>query len=180
MQIEPLSIRGAYLVHLETHEDPRGWFARTFCAETFRAAGLESDIRQTNLSWNAHTGTLRGLHYQIEPWGEAKLITVVRGRIFDVAADIRRDSPTFGKIVTTELDATAPVALYLDRGLAHGFLTLQDDTLIHYSMFNTYHPEAARGVRWDDPVLAIPWPGKPSSISERDQKWPTLEQLNEH
>ena len=176
MKFEPLDLDGVWLIHSEAAFDSRGWFARTFCREEFSSHGLELDVQQANLSWNRARGTLRGLHYQVEPWAEAKLISVLTGEIFDVAVDLRHGSPTYGRSCYLTLSEGDQRRLYIPRGFAHGFQTLTDNVLIHYTMFGVYHPEAARGIVWNDPELGIPWPLRPTVVSERDRDWPRLEQ----
>lgn len=168
-------VDGAYLVDLEPHEDQRGSFARTFCQEEFQRQGLPTQIRQSNLSNNPYQGTLRGLHYQVEPHCEAKLIRVVRGRVYDVIVDLRKESPTFCQWFGTYLDDQECKAIFVPGGVAHGFLTLLKNTLIFYEMFEFHHPESARGIRYDDPLLDIHWPAEIKVISEKDQHWPNFQ-----
>jgi dTDP-4-dehydrorhamnose 3,5-epimerase len=172
MIFEPTPIAGAVVVRLEKREDDRGHFARTFCREEFRRAGLAFDVSQCNVSWNRARGTLRGLHYQQAPHAEAKLVACTRGRIHDVALDVRRGSPTFGKHVACVLDGRNGLMLYLAPGLAHGFVTLEDDSEVAYWMSAPYRPESSAGVRYDDPRFAIPWPEPVRFVSERDRTWP--------
>jgi dTDP-4-dehydrorhamnose 3,5-epimerase len=161
---------GAWVLEPEEIEDERGWFARTFDAEEFRARGLNADIVQCNASLNHRAGTVRGMHYQAEPHGESKLVRCVRGAIFDVAVDLRPDSPTYSDWHGVQLSADNRLAFYIPAGLAHGFQTLEEDTEVHYLMGNPYVSEAGRGVRWDDPAFGIEWPaaGGGRIISERD------------
>jgi dTDP-4-dehydrorhamnose 3,5-epimerase len=171
----PLS--GAWVLELEELGDDRGWFARTFDAEEFRARGLNPDVVQCNASFNHRAGTLRGMHYQAEPHGESKLVRCVRGRIFDVAVDLRPDSPTYSDWHGVQLSADNRLAYYIPAGLAHGFQTLTDDCEVLYQMGDPYVPEAGRGVRWDDPAFAIEWPvldGK-RTISEKDSSYPDFQ-----
>lgn len=149
---------GAWVLELEEIEDERGWFARTFDAEEFRARGLNPDVVQCNASFNRRSGTLRGMHYQAEPHGESKLVRCVRGTIFDVAVDLRPASETYRDWHGVQLSAENRLAFYIPAGLAHGFQTLTDDSEVLYQMGNPYVPEAARGVRFDDPAFAIVWP----------------------
>ncbi len=171
----PLS--GAWAIELEEIEDERGWFARTFDAEEFRARGLNHDIVQCNASFNLRSGTLRGMHYQAEPHGESKLVRCVRGAIFDVAVDLRPDSPTYRGWHGVQLSADNRLAFYIPAGLAHGFQTLKDSSEVLYQMGNPYVPEAARGVRYDDPAFAIEWPAAKGgrTVSERDASYPQLQ-----
>jgi dTDP-4-dehydrorhamnose 3,5-epimerase len=171
----PLS--GAWAIELEEIEDERGWFARTFDAKEFRARGLNPDVVQCNASFNARRDTLRGMHYQAEPHGESKLVRCVRGAIFDVAVDLRPNSPTYRDWHGVQLSADNRLAFYLPAGLAHGFQTLTDNSEVLYQMGDPYIPEAGRGVRWDDPAFGIEWPVLEGerTISEKDSSYPYLE-----
>jgi dTDP-4-dehydrorhamnose 3,5-epimerase len=162
------------VVEPERHTDERGFFARTWCADEFAAAGLPDWFVQTSVSWNEHRHTLRGMHWQAEPHGEGKLVRCTRGAILDVGVDMRSDSPTYLRHVAVRLDEENRRALFLAPGLAHGFLTLEADTEVLYQMDTPYVPEAARGARWDDPAFAIAWPAAPEVISERDRTYPDL------
>jgi dTDP-4-dehydrorhamnose 3,5-epimerase len=168
---------GAWVIELEELGDERGWFARTFDAQEFRARGLNPDVMQCNASFNIRRDTLRGMHYQAEPHGESKLVRCVRGRIFDVAVDLRRDSPTYRDWHGVELSAENRLAFYIPAGLAHGFQTLTDDCEVLYQMGHRYVPEAARGVRWDDPAFGIEWPEPPGKliVSTKDRAYTYLE-----
>ncbi len=172
MKFRHTRIPGVIRIDLEPQADERGSFARTYCEATFRQHGLEPVGIQCSISVNAKRGTLRGLHYQAPPAAEAKLVRCVRGRLFDVAVDLRPDSPAFRQWLGLELDAEAGEALYIPRGCAHGFLTLADDTAVYYQMGTEYAPEFARGVRWNDPAFGISWPFEPLHISERDASFP--------
>jgi dTDP-4-dehydrorhamnose 3,5-epimerase len=166
---------GAYVVELEPLGDERGWFARTFDAAAFEQLGLDARVSQCNASFNARAGTLRGLHFQAEPHGEAKLVRCTRGAVYDVIVDLRPDSPAFRRWFGVELRAGGTASLFVPAGLAHGFQTLEDASEVHYQMSYHYVPEAARGVRWDDPAFGIEWPEPPASgrvISERDAGYP--------
>jgi dTDP-4-dehydrorhamnose 3,5-epimerase len=165
---------GAYVVELEPIEDERGWFARTFDAAAFEELGLDAAVVQCNASFNRRAGTLRGMHYQAEPHGEAKLVRCTRGAIFDVIVDLRPWSATTCRWFGIELRAGDAASLFVPAGFAHGFQTLGDDTEVHYQMSHRYVPEAARGVRWDDPAFGIEWPEPPASgrvISDRDRSY---------
>ena len=175
MRFVPLGIPGAYLVEIEPRADERGAFARTFCAREFAEHGLDGRLVQASLSTNARRGTLRGLHWQAEPHAEAKLVRCVRGRIYDLLVDVRPDSHIFRQHLAVELDAEARNAVYLPPGVAHGFLTLEDDCEVHYAMSEFHAPEAARGARWDDPAFGIVLPEPVAVISERDRSWPDFE-----
>lgn len=153
-------------------EDARGLFARTFDAATFVTAGLPSQWLQCNTSWNRHRGTLRGMHFQAAPFLEAKLVRCTRGRIYDVALDLRPESPTYQRWFATELTECNRQALAIPGGCAHGFMTLEDNCEVFYMMSEIYVAELAGGVRWNDPSFAIEWPAAPSVISERDASWP--------
>ena len=176
MRLLETPIPGAWVIEPELLGDERGWFARTFDADEFRARGMNPQVVQCNASFNARRGTLRGMHYQAEPHGESKLVRCVRGAIFDVAVDLRADSPTYRGWHGVELSEENRAAFYIPAGLAHGFQTMTDNTEVLYQMGYPYVPEAARGVRWDDPAFAIVWPalqGEPV-ISEQDSSYPDL------
>ena len=172
MIFHPLPVAGAFRLELARQEDERGFFARTFCAREFAARGLASHWVQCNLSFNSRRGTLRGLHYQVPPHAEAKLVRCTRGRVHDVLVDLRPDSPTCRQHAALLLDADERQQVYIPPGVAHGFLTLTDDCELFYQMSEFYEPAAARGVRWNDPAFAIPWPEPPVVISERDANYP--------
>jgi dTDP-4-dehydrorhamnose 3,5-epimerase len=161
---------GAWVIEPEEIEDERGSFARTFDAGEFRERGLNQDVVQCNASFNHRAGTVRGMHYQAAPHGESKLVRCVRGAIFDVAVDLRPDSPAYSDWHGVRLSADNRLAFYIPAGFAHGFQTLTDSSEVLYQMGNRYVPEAAKGVRWDDPAFAIEWPALEGEriISERD------------
>lgn len=169
MRFEPTPLEGAWVVALDAQRDERGWFSRTFSREEFEAHGLEPDVVHANTSFNARAGTLRGMHYQADPHGEAKLVRCTRGAIYDVIVDLRRDSPTFRGWYAIKLRPDAEPMLYAPPGLAHGFQTLEDASEVSYLMSHEYVPSAARGVRWDDPAFGIEWPPAERVISERDR-----------
>jgi dTDP-4-dehydrorhamnose 3,5-epimerase len=175
MMFRETLLREVYKIDLETLEDERGLFARSYCWREFQAHGLNPKVVQCNVSYNRSRGTLRGMHYQDGADGEAKLIRCVRGALYDVAVDIRADSPTFRQWIGFELRAEpgrpSPM-LYLPEGVAHGFLTLEDDTEVFYQMSAFYAPAAARGFRWNDPVFSVEWPEPIRVISDRDQNYP--------
>jgi dTDP-4-dehydrorhamnose 3,5-epimerase len=162
-------IAGTFLVDLDRREDARGFFARAFCEREFASHGLVSRFVQVNDSLSVARGTLRGVHYQLAPKAETKLIRCVRGALFDVVLDLRRGSPTFGRSFGAELTAENRRMMYVPKGLAHGFLTLADDTEAFYLVDELYAPEQERGIRWNDPRFAIEWPFTPSVVSEKDQ-----------
>ena len=173
MKFVPGRLAGLYLVRLQKIEDGRGFFARSFCADEFRALGLDPAVVQCNLSFNRRRGTLRGMHFQAEPHAEAKLVRCQRGRIYDVAVDLRAGSPTFGQWEAFELGEEGD-ALFIPAGFAHGFQTLIDDVEVHYQMSSRYEPAAARGVRWNDAALGIRWPLAEVIVSDRDRGYPDL------
>ena len=172
MIFSPTVLPGAYIVDIEPRMDERGFFARAWCQEEFSAHGINPHLVQCNISQNRIAGTLRGMHYQIAPAAEAKLVRCTRGAIHDVIIDLRTDSPTFLQHVSVKLTAAAYTMLYVPEGFAHGFLTLADDTEVFYQMSEFYTPECARGVRWNDPQFSIQWPGSVRSISQRDASYP--------
>lgn len=172
MKIRPGDLQGVHVVEIEALEDARGMFARTFCADEFRRHGLDTRIAQCGLSVSRRRGTLRGLHYQAAPYGEAKLVRCVQGAAYDVALDLRPASPTYRRWIALELDARSRIALYLPEGVAHGYQTLENDTEMHYQMSVSHHPEAARGVRWNDPAFCIRWPIANPILNERDDTYP--------
>jgi dTDP-4-dehydrorhamnose 3,5-epimerase len=164
-----LTLQGVFLVSLEAREDTRGFFSRLFCNLEFRSHGLEFEIVQINNSGSRRAGTLRGLHYQVAPHGEQKLVRCVRGSVFDVAVDLRRSSPTFGHWAGHTIDAASREMMFIPRGCAHGYLTLEDDTELIYATSAPYVSEAERILRWNDPAFSISWPIEPGIISEKDR-----------
>lgn len=168
MRFTPTSIEDVVVVDLEPASDERGYFARLHCPQAFAAAGHGFVPQQTSLSRNIHAGTLRGMHYEASPHEEAKLVRVTRGRIFDVAIDLRPGSPTFRRWTGVELSAENGRALLIGEGMAHGFVTLEDETDVLYQINRIFEPGHGRGVRWDDPAFGIDWPVMPQVISERD------------
>ena len=175
MILRPTMLAGACIIEPEAHADERGFFARMYGEAEFRALGLEPCGRQWSVSYNKRRGTLRGLHYQAEPHGETKLVRCVIGAVFDVIVDLRPGSATYGKWVGVELSQANRLALYIPKGMAHGFQTLADDSELLYGITPDYVPNAARGVRWDDPTIAIAWPLPPVNLSPRDAALPLLE-----
>lgn len=171
MEIRPTALPGVMTVTAAAHRDERGSFARTYDAAAFAAAGLPVAWPQCNTSCNARRGTLRGLHYQAAPRPDPKLVRCVRGRIFDVVVDLRRDSPAFRRWIGIELSYEHSDALFVPAGCAHGFLTLADDCELFYMMGELYVPDLARGVRWNDPAFAVAWPFEPVTISDRDASY---------
>jgi dTDP-4-dehydrorhamnose 3,5-epimerase len=173
MKFTATGIQGVWLLEMERHYDDRGWFGRTWCAEEFRARGLEDVPVQCSSSFNLRRGTLRGMHYQAAPHEEAKVVRCSRGAAFDAALDLRVHSATFCQWVSVELTPDNGLALYVPKGCAHGFQTLEDNTEILYSITEKYYPEAGRGVRWDDRRFAIKWPLPDQAIlSPRDAGYP--------
>lgn len=165
-------LAGAWLLEPERFKDERGHFARTFCREDFAARGLDPGIAQCSVSFNHRRGTLRGLHFQAAPHEEVKLVRCTRGAVWDVVVDLRPGSPTFKRHFAAVLSAERGTALYVPRGFAHGFLTLEDGTEVFYQISEPYAPESARGYCWDDPAFGIPWPEAPAVISDRDRALP--------
>jgi dTDP-4-dehydrorhamnose 3,5-epimerase len=178
MQFEPLPLTGAYRISLQRHTDERGFFARRFCAAEFAERGLQADFVQRSISFNTRRGTLRGLHFQAAPHGETKLVRCTRGAAFDVIVDIRQDSATYGQWHAERLSAENRQILYIPEGFAHGFQTLEDDTELDYEIFPTYVPDAAKGVRWDDPEIGIGWPIAEMTLSDRDRQLPILRSIS--
>jgi dTDP-4-dehydrorhamnose 3,5-epimerase len=168
-------LAGAYVIDVDRSPDERGFFARTWSAEEFEEHGLNSRIVQCSISFNEKRGTLRGMHYQEEPHGETKLVRCTAGAIHDVIVDLRPGSPTFRKPFAVELSADNRKMLYIPKKFAHGFITLTDAAEVFYTMGNGYVPEAARGLRWNDPALGIEWPLQPAVIAQRDAEWPLID-----
>lgn len=171
-------LKGAYIIDLEKHEDDRGFFARSWCQREFMAKGLSAQFVQCNISFNKQRGTVRGMHYQVPPCAEDKLVRVTQGSIFDVIVDLRPDSETFLKWYGAELTQENHRALYVPKGFAHGFQTLLDDTEVFYQMSEFYAPEKGRGICWDDPLLDIRWPLPVKVISKRDLSYSFISILN--
>jgi dTDP-4-dehydrorhamnose 3,5-epimerase len=172
MRFTETGVSGAYLIDPDPHGDDRGFFARLWCREEFGAKGLRPMIAQCNNAFTARRGTLRGLHYQVAPYEEVKIVRCVRGAIFDVYVDLRPDSATYLRWFGAELTAENRRLMYVPEGCAHGYLTLADDTELIYFVSQSYHPEAERGVRWNDPRFGIKWPAVESlTISAKDEQW---------
>jgi dTDP-4-dehydrorhamnose 3,5-epimerase len=176
MRFQETSIRGVTLITPDRFDDERGFFARTWGQDEFEAHGLDAQIVQRNLSFNRSAGTLRGMHFQLAPYSEIKLVSCLIGAVYDVAVDIRRDSPTFGKWFGAELRATDGAMLYVPEGCAHGYLTLEPNSVVEYLISEFYHPELSGGLRWDDPFIGIRWPSRPTIMNDRDRTWPDFEQ----
>ena len=174
MRFTPTRLSGAFILDPERREDARGHFARTFCRREFEAHGLKPDIAQANAAWNARKGTLRGMHYQVAPAAETKLVRCTRGALWDVIVDLRPESPTFLEHVGVELSAENGRQLFVPELFAHGYITLADDTEAAYQVGEFYAPDAERGIRFDDPALGIAWPIPVTVISEKDAAWPAF------
>jgi dTDP-4-dehydrorhamnose 3,5-epimerase len=174
LRVSSTALPGVMLVEAAPHADARGLFARTYDRGAFAAAGLPTEWPQCNISWNRARGTLRGMHFQHPPFAEPKLVRCTRGHVFDVTIDLRRDSPAFRRWVGVELCWQRRNAMFIPSGCAHGFLTLEDDCEIFYMMGAEYRPEAAGGLRWNDPAIAVEWPFAPVGISDRDATWPDV------
>jgi dTDP-4-dehydrorhamnose 3,5-epimerase len=174
MIISKTAIEGPAVIDLDLRSDDRGFFARTFCIEEFGAAGLQTVVEQCNLSGNYRAGTLRGMHFQIAPHPEAKLVRCIRGAIVDIIVDMRPESPTRLQHVAVELTADNRRAFYVPPYFAHAYQTLTDDTEVMYQVSGSYEPSAERGLRHDDPVLGIQWPLPVSVISAKDASWPLI------
>ncbi|MBI5418633.1 MAG: dTDP-4-dehydrorhamnose 3,5-epimerase [Deltaproteobacteria bacterium] len=166
------ALKGAYVIDLQPMEDERGYFARSFCRKEFAQYGLKFDVAQCNVSFNRKKGTLRGMHFQLPPKAEAKLVRCARGSIYDVIVDLRSNSPTYCRWTALELTESNLKMFYIPEGFAHGFQTLSDDTEVFYQMFEFYSPEHASGVRWDDPAFGIRWPLDNPVISRKDRSYP--------
>jgi dTDP-4-dehydrorhamnose 3,5-epimerase len=168
-------LHGAFIIDLHRHEDERGFFARTFCRREFEAHGLNTDIVQCNISHSLRKGTLRGMHFQLPPMQEVKLVRCIRGALFDAIVDLRQNSPTFRQWTGVELTAGSGRSLYVPGGFGHGILTLVDDTELHYQISQFYDPDLGAGVRYNDPAFGIEWPIEPAIINERDRTWPDFD-----
>ena len=175
MVFEKLGFEGAYLVELECHKDERGFFARTFCEDEFGANGLIGRFAQSSISFNERRGTVRGMHFSAAPHQETKLVRCTAGAIHDIIVDLRVQSPTYLVAISVELSAKNRRALYIPKDVAHGFQTLQDETEVLYMIDKPFVPEAARGVRWNDPAFRVEWPLPITMISQKDLQfsdWP--------
>jgi dTDP-4-dehydrorhamnose 3,5-epimerase len=179
MRFVETSVQGAYVVEPERTEDERGFFARTFDAAEFESRGLVPDVAECSVAYNDHRHTLRGMHYQQEPYGEAKLVRCTRGSVYDVAVDLRPGSSTYLGWAAVELSAENGRSFYIPRGCAHGYLTTTDMVELHYQISAPFAPDAAAGVRWDDPAVSVDWPAPPRVISARDASYPDLQTKSE-
>ncbi len=171
MLFTELQLKGAYLIQIEEKSDDRGFFARSWCQNEFKRQGLNPKLVQCNISFNKFEGTLRGMHYQVAPYEEAKLVRCTMGAIYDVIIDLRPKSITFKKWIAVELTAENRYTLYVSEGFSHGFQTLSDNTEVFYQMSEFYHPECARGIRWNDSMIGIKWPIENPILSERDKSY---------
>ncbi len=172
-----LSLQGAYILELQPRTDERGFLARTFCRQELAEYGLDTCIAQCSISFNIQRGTIRGMHYQVSPYAEAKLVSCTKGSVYDVIIDLREDSATYLKWEAVILSEQNRSMLYVPQGFAHGFQTLQDNSEIFYQISEFYHPESARGLRWNDPELGIPWPLADKIVSRRDNSFPLLDEM---
>jgi dTDP-4-dehydrorhamnose 3,5-epimerase len=175
MIFAPTPLDGPFLIDLEKRGDDRGFFARAFCSREFREHGLADRFRQVNNSVSSEKGTLRGLHYQLPPSAEVKLVRCIRGALYDLILDLRPESPTFKRAWGTELTAENRRMLYVPEGFAHGFVTLEDDTEAFYFVTAEYDPERERGVRWNDPAFDLQWPIEPTVLSDKDAGLPDFD-----
>ena len=175
MKFTALELPGSYIIEREDLVDNRGFFARTFCREEWSRKGIDFEIKQCNVSWSKKQGTLRGLHFQKPPHAEIKLISCLKGAIWDCIVDVRPDSPTYRRHFGMELSAFGKM-LYIPEGFAHGFQSLEDDSVVEYKVSTFYAPEAEAGLRWDDPKLRIAWPScQNRTISDKDANWALLD-----
>lgn len=174
MQFTATSVQGAFVIDLKRIVDERGFFARQWCRDELLAQNLCGEIAQINTGTNTRAGTLRGVHYQIAPHAEVKIAHCPRGAVFDVVVDLRPESPTFRRWHGEVLSGENGRALYLPEGCAHGFITLEDDSVLAYSASRPYAPRYARGVRFDDPAFGIEWPRSPTIVSDADRNWPAF------
>lgn len=175
MKITPIKIAGAYLLEQTPFRDGRGSFARQFCKRELSAVGVDFEIKQCNVSCNVHAGTLRGMHYQKDPYPEAKIVSCLKGRVYDVLVDLRPDSSTFMQWQATELSEANGKMLYIPPNVAHGFQTLEDDSTVYYQLNEFFVPDCYAGVRWNDPKLGIEWPDcTQRTVNERDSNYALL------
>ncbi|MCB8818944.1 dTDP-4-dehydrorhamnose 3,5-epimerase [Microvirga rosea] len=179
IEVEPTELQDVKIISTKTFADARGVFIETYNHSSFAAAGIGETFVQDNFSLSIHKGTVRGLHFQLPPFGQAKLVRVGRGRILDVVVDLRRGSSTFGKHVAVELSAANRLQIFVPVGFAHGFCTLEPDTEVHYKVSAPYSPAHDRGLAWDDPALAIAWPvaAEQAILSDKDTRHPRLADL---
>ncbi len=178
MKFTPLEIDGVFLIELARQEDERGFFARSFCKKTFKSMGLWHDFPQHNLSFNKSKGTVRGMHYQLPPHEEVKIVHCLDGVIDDVIIDLRPNSSSFGELLRIELSKENQHSLYIPAGFAHGFQTLTDTTLVSYMMGSEYHSESNMGFRWNDPAFQIQWQHPITQISKKDSSFPDYQPVS--
>lgn len=176
MKATETELKGVFVLEPQVFGDARGWFMESWSQRKMHDAGIDVQFVQDNQSFSAQKGTLRGLHYQLNPMCQAKLLRCTRGKIFDVAVDIRKGSPQYGKWVGVEISAENKKQLFIPRGFAHGFITLTDDVEVQYKADNYYAPECDGNIRWDDPDIGVEWPLKPVILSEKDSKAPLLKE----
>ena len=176
MEFTETAVEGCFLIEVEPRGDDRGFFARGFCRREFEAHGLNPNVAQANLSFNRDKGTLRGMHFQMPPHAENKLVRCTRGSIFDVALDLREESRTYLRWAGATLSAENHSMLYVSEGCAHGYLTLEDDSEVFYLVSEFYAPDCEGGVLWNDPAFGIGWPAAPAIVSERDRSHPLFEE----
>lgn len=174
MRFEKTELEGVRIVEATPAGDERGYFARTFCEREFDEAGLHTRFVQHSRSCSLLKGTLRGMHFQAEPMSEIKLVSCVRGAVYDVVVDLRRDSSTYRRWMSVELTEANQRQLYIPEGCAHGFMTLCDEVVVNYLISAFYRPELARGIRYDDPAIGVEWPAPPTVISQKDLNWPLV------
>jgi dTDP-4-dehydrorhamnose 3,5-epimerase len=177
MTFEQTKLSGVFEVRVQPLPDPRGFFARTWCRSEFERNGLNPELVQCSVSFNTKKGTLRGMHYQAAPYSEAKLVRCTSGAVYDVVIDLRPHSPTYTQWTAVMLTSDDRNMLYVPEGCAHGFLTLADNTEVFYQISAFHEPEAARGVRWNDPAFQIIWPSPVEVISDRDQNYPDFQKI---
>ncbi|HIP52511.1 MAG TPA: dTDP-4-dehydrorhamnose 3,5-epimerase [Chromatiales bacterium] len=175
MKFTETKLPGAFIIDIEKRRDDRGFFARGWCQKEYEAQGLTARIAQANISYSKRKGTLRGMHYQLAPHEEAKVVRCTRGALYDVIVDLRKDSPTFRQWVGVELTQENHRMLYVPEGFAHGFITLQDDTEAYYLVSEFYTPGAEQGVRYNDPAFGIEWPEEPAVMTDKDRSWPDFQ-----
>jgi dTDP-4-dehydrorhamnose 3,5-epimerase len=175
MKFEETPLKGAYLINIEKKGDERGFFARSFCQKEFNNIGLLSEFVQVNNSLTQSKGTIRGMHYQLNPSAEVKLVRCIRGALYDVILDLRPDSSSFGKWFGRELSAKNRQMMYVPRGFSHGFITLEDNTETFYFASEFYSPNNERGIRYNDPRFGIDWPIEPTELSKKDENFPDFD-----
>ena len=174
LEIQETKLKGVFEIVPKVFGDARGWFLESWSDRELKTAGIGADFVQDNHSFSAEKGTLRGLHYQLHPMAQAKILRVTRGEVFDVAVDIRKGSPQYAQWVGVRLSADNKKQIYIPRGFAHGFITLTDDVEVQYKADNYYSPKHDGGIRWDDPAIGIEWPIQPVILSDKDKNAPTL------